>query len=152
MIEIELDNRSGAAADEDGHAALARAVLAAEGVHEGELGIHFVGPEESRDLKLEHLGIDEATDVLSFPMDGLDELPEGEPRALGDLVICPQVVGEAWREPLIHGLLHLLGHDHGDAMEERERAHVAVFGGDEGKARPEPPALPPRAPGGGPGA
>ena len=51
-------------------------------------------------LKREHLGIDEATDVLSFPIDGRDELPEGVPRALGDVVLCPQVVGEEWRWPL----------------------------------------------------
>ncbi len=127
MIEVEVENRSGAEVDEDGHVALARAVLAAEGVEEGELGIHFVGPEESRELKSEHLGIDEATDVLSFPMDGLDELPEGEPRALGDLVICPHVVGDAWREPLVHGILHLLGHDHGAEMEERERVHRGLW-------------------------
>lgn len=127
MIEVEVENRSGAAVDEAGHVALARAVLAAEGVEEGELGIHFVGPEESRALKAEHLGIDEATDVLSFPMDGLDELPEGEPRALGDLVICPHVVGDAWREPLVHGILHLLGHDHGPEMEERERVHRGLW-------------------------
>jgi ssRNA-specific RNase YbeY (16S rRNA maturation enzyme) len=36
-------------------------------------------------------------------------------------VLCPQVVGERWREPLVHGLLHLLGYDHGPEMEERER-------------------------------
>ena len=123
MIEVEVDNRSGVAVDEAGHVALACAVLEREGVSDGELGIQFVGPEESRALKQEHLGIDEATDVLSFPLDGLDELPEGEPRALGDLVICPHVVGDAWQEPLIHGVLHLLGHDHGAEMEARERAH-----------------------------
>jgi probable rRNA maturation factor len=78
-----------------------------------------------RSLKREHLGIDEATDVLSFPLDGRDELPAGEPRALGDVVLCPEVVGEAWREPLVHGLLHLLGYDHGDEMAGRERAHAA---------------------------
>ena len=74
-----------------------------------------------RELKREHLGIDEATDVLSFPIDGRDELPEGVPRALGDVVLCPQVVGDEWRWPLAHGLLHLLGYDHGDEM-ERARA------------------------------
>ena len=79
-------------------------------------------PEESRALKQEHLGIDEATDVLSFPLDGREELPAGLPRALGDLVICPQVVGDAWQQPLVHGLLHLLGYEHGEEMEEREQA------------------------------
>ena len=127
VIEVEVENRSGVAADEAGHVELARRVLADEGIDEGELGIQFVGPEESRALKKEHLDIDEATDVLSFPMDGRDELPEGEPRALGDLVICPQVVGDAWREPLVHGILHLLGHDHGPEMEERERVHRALW-------------------------
>ena len=42
------------------------------------------------------------------------------PRALGDVVLCPQVVGEDWRAPLTHGLLHLLGYDHGEEMERRE--------------------------------
>ena len=50
------------------------------------------------------------------------ELPEGVPRQLGDAVLCPQVVGDAWREPLVHGLLHLLGYDHGDEMDAREVA------------------------------
>jgi probable rRNA maturation factor len=100
---------------------LACAVLRAEGIDDGELGLAFVGPDEMRALKLEHLGIDEATDVLSFPIDGRDELPEGLPRALGDIVLCPQVVGDAWRAPLTHGLLHLLGYDHGEAMDQREQ-------------------------------
>jgi probable rRNA maturation factor len=120
MVAVEVENRSGAEVDEAAAIALARHVLAAEGVEEGELGLAFVPPEESRALKSRHLGIDEATDVLSFPLDGRDELPAGLPRALGDLVICPQVVGEAWRAPLVHGLLHLLGYEHGAAMEARE--------------------------------
>ena len=78
-----------------------------------------------RTLKRDHLGIDEATDVLSFPIDGREQLPEGMPRALGDVVLCPQVVGEQWRGPLTHGLLHLLGYDHGEAMERRERELAA---------------------------
>ena len=122
MVAVEVENRSGSEVDEAAAVELARRVLAAEGVDEGELGLTFVPPEESRALKQEHLGIDEATDVLSFPLDGRDELPDGLPRALGDLVICPQVVGEAWRQPLVHGLLHLLGYDHGPEMVAREKA------------------------------
>ena len=121
MVTIELANRSGVDVEEDAAIELARSVLAAEGIDDGELGLTFVPPDESRALKQEHLGIDEATDVLSFPLDGRDELPAGLPRALGDLVICPQVVGDAWRQPLVHGLLHLLGYDHGRAMQLRER-------------------------------
>ena len=76
-----------------------------------------------RSLKREHLGIDEPTDVLSFPLDGREPLPQGVPRALGDVVLCPQVVGSGWRRPLAHGLLHLLGYEHGFDMEEREIAY-----------------------------
>jgi probable rRNA maturation factor len=119
-VEVEVENRSGAEVDEAAAIALAQHVLATEGIEDGELGLAFVPPEESRALKRAHLGIDEATDVLSFPLDGRERLPDGLPRALGDLVICPQVVGEAWRRPLVHGLLHLLGYEHGVEMEARE--------------------------------
>ena len=122
MLAVEVENRSGAEVDEEGAVALARRVLAAEDIEAGELGLAFVGEDEMRALKREHLGIDEATDVLSFPIDGRDEVPAGVPRALGDVVLCPQVVGDAWRAPLVHGLLHLLGYDHGTEMEAREAA------------------------------
>ena len=125
MVTIEVENRSGAEVDEAAAVALARLGLVAEGVDDGELGLAFAGPEEMRALKRDHLGIDEATDVLSFPIDGRDELPPGVPRQLGDAVLCPQVVGEAWQAPLVHGLLHLLGYDHGDAMEARETELVS---------------------------
>ncbi len=122
MIAVEVTNRSGAPVDEAAAVEVARAVLASEGIAEGELGLAFVAPEEIRALKREHLGIDEATDVLSFPIDGKEDLPEGVPRALGDILLCPQVVGESWRQPLVHGLLHLLGYEHGDEMSHREEA------------------------------
>ena len=125
MIDVSVDNRSGATVDEAGAVGLARHVLAAEGIVEGELGIAFVGADEMRGLKREHLGIDESTDVLSFPIDGREELPDGMPRALGDVVLCPDVVGEEWRWPLAHGLLHLLGYDHGDLMSAREEELLA---------------------------
>jgi probable rRNA maturation factor len=120
LIEIEVENRSGMDVDETGAVEVARRVLAAEGIDSGELGLVFVGPEESRGLKLEHLGIDEATDALAFPIDARDPLPDGLPRQLGDVVVCPQVVGDAWRTPLVHAVLHLVGYDHGAAMSARE--------------------------------
>ena len=126
MVEIEIENRSGAAVDEQAAASLARKVLEAEGVVEGELGLSFVGGEEIRALKREHLAIDEVTDVLSFPIDGLGDLPAGLPRQLGDVVICPEVVGAEWRKPLVHGLLHLLGYEHGPEMEERENRYEST--------------------------
>jgi probable rRNA maturation factor len=125
MISVEVSNRSGAEVDEAGAVELAGRVLRAEGIEAGELGIAFVDRDEMRGLKRDHLGVDEPTDVLSFPIDGRDELPEGVPRALGDGVLCPQVVGDEWRWPLAHGLLHLLGYDHGDEMSAREEELLA---------------------------
>jgi probable rRNA maturation factor len=125
MISVEVSNRSGVEIDERAAVELAGRVLRAEGVADGELGITFVGEDEMRALKREHLELDEVTDVLSFPIDGREQLPEGVPRALGDVVICPQVVGDDWRWPLAHGVLHVLGYDHGKEMEEREEAHLA---------------------------
>jgi len=124
VIEIELVNRSGAEVDESAAVELARSVLAGEGVGAGELGLAFVGPDESRALKREHLGVDEATDALAFPIDGLGALADGMPRQLGDVVVCPAVVGEQWRGPLVHALLHLVGYDHGPEMEAREAVYA----------------------------
>jgi len=123
VIEVEVQNRSGVDVDEAGAADLTRQVLVSEGVDSGEVGLLFVGPEESRALKQEHLGVDEATDALAFPLDALDELPAGLPRQLGDVVVCPQVVGAEWRAPLVHAVLHLVGYDHGPDMAAREALH-----------------------------
>ena len=126
MVTVEVANRSGVEVDESGATALARRVLAEEGVDDGELGLAFVGPDEMRALKREHLGIDEATDVLSFPIDGRALLPEGVPRQLGDLVVCPAVAsaeGTPIATLLVHGVLHLVGYDHetdGGAMLVRQ--------------------------------
>ncbi len=121
MVAVEVANRSGLEVEEDAAVALTRSVLVGEGIEEGELGLHFVRPDEMRKLKREHLGIDEVTDVLSFPIDAREPVTDGLPRQLGDAVLCPEVVGENWRRPLVHGLLHLLGYDHGAAMEQREQ-------------------------------
>jgi probable rRNA maturation factor len=88
----------------------ARAALAAVGV-DGDLhmAIAFVGPAEIHRLNLEHRAIDRPTDVLSFPVDAVG--PAAGPRELGDVVICPEHT-EDMEEAVVHGVLHLCGHDH----------------------------------------
>jgi probable rRNA maturation factor len=120
-IAIEIDNRSSFGGGEHAMREVCLRVLAAEGVDSCDLGVALVGREEIRALKRAHLGIDQETDVLSFPLDAKEPLPPGVPRQLGDVVLCPELVGTAWKAPLVHGLLHLLGYDHGRAMEEREQ-------------------------------
>ena len=124
MVEIEVVNRSGAELDVSAAEELIRRVLRDEGIEEGDLGLQLVSPDEIRALKREHLGVDEETDALAFPIDALDRLPDGVPRQLGDIVVCPQLVGDAWRAPVVHAVLHLVGYDHGDEMEARERSHA----------------------------
>jgi probable rRNA maturation factor len=98
-------------------------VLDAEHAGDAEAAVILVEPETIRDLNREHRGIDDVTDVLAFPIDELEELPDGVPRLLGDVVICLATVREQaaalghppGRELAIlatHGTLHLLGYDH----------------------------------------
>ncbi|HZB36308.1 MAG TPA: rRNA maturation RNase YbeY [Gaiellaceae bacterium] len=122
MIDVEVANRSGLAVDEQEAVELVRRILAQEGIADGEVGLAFVAADEARRLKREHLGVDETPDVLAFPIDAREELPDGVPRQLGDVVLCPDVTGEDWDEALVHGVLHLLGYDHGAEMDEREAA------------------------------
>jgi len=101
--------------------AIVRAVLASEGVAEPyDVGIRLVADDEIRSLNREHRGEDVVTDVLSFPIDGVEELPPGMDRQLGDVVISPAQAarqatggtGAELRTLLVHGLLHLLEYDH----------------------------------------
>jgi probable rRNA maturation factor len=85
--------------------------LASAGVSDGHLAIEIVDAGRIAQLNEEHRGHVGPTDVLSFPIDGDDELAPGEARELGDVVICPahtQDLGEA----VVHGVLHLIGMDH----------------------------------------
>jgi probable rRNA maturation factor len=87
------------------------AALAAAGVEDGHLGLEIVGEERIRELNREHRNEDEATDVLSFPLDGAG--PVAGPRELGDVVICPERCDDmTLAEAAVHGVLHLCGYDH----------------------------------------
>src|SRR5918911_4138443 len=122
MVNVDVVNRSGIAFDADPAVALAREVLSAEGIEDGDLGLLLVAPDEIRELKREHLGVDEPTDALAFPIDRRELLPRGIPRQLGDVVMCPEVVGKEWRGPLVHPVLPLICYEHGEPIETRERA------------------------------
>jgi probable rRNA maturation factor len=115
MVEVEIENHSGWRVDEPAVAAAVRSALAAEGVQSGEVGVAFVDERRIAELNTEHRGKPSATDVLSFPIDGRALLPEGIPRQLGDLVVCPAVAsaeGTPIATLLVHGALHLVGYDH----------------------------------------
>jgi probable rRNA maturation factor len=90
---------------------LCAAAAASRGVHDAHVAIEFAGADAIAALNGEHRGKAKPTDVLSFPIDGLDELGAGVARELGDIVICPEHT-EDLREAIVHGMLHLLAMDH----------------------------------------
>jgi probable rRNA maturation factor len=118
----------GVTVDVERWATLARAALDASGAH-GELTLTFVDRAEIAALNAEHLGKDGPTDVLSFPLDADDETPQpGVPVLLGDVVVCPAVAADQASAHagtvddevallVVHGVLHVLGHDHADPAE-----------------------------------
>jgi probable rRNA maturation factor len=126
---VEVGNATRVGIDEEAVAALVDRVLEAEGVCDAELGVEFVGERRIRHLNRDHRGKDEVTDVLSFALEDAGEEPDdvadadGPPRLLGDIVICArQALRQARADGLpgsfelavllVHGTLHLLGHDH----------------------------------------
>lgn len=121
---ILVDDRQDADVDLHGLVALAHACLVGEGAADSELSVSFVTEDEMADLHLRYLDEKGPTDVLSFPQDEDDSLG---PRLLGDVVIAPSVAARnnpddpsaEVRLLLVHGILHLLGHDHD---EEADRA------------------------------
>lgn len=136
---IVADEQTERAVDADRWAALAAAVLRAEG-RSGELTLTFVGRDEIAALNSEYLGKDGPTDVLSFPLDDDPGTVAAGPILLGDVVICPAVAAEAAsghagtvEDELalltVHGVLHVLGHDHAEdgeriEMQAAELAHL----------------------------
>jgi probable rRNA maturation factor len=103
----------------------AAAALRAAGVDEGHLSVELVGRRRIRELNREHRGLDEPTDVLSFPIDGAGRALG--PRELGDVTICPELTDDV-AEATVHGVLHLCGFDHevdGGEMLELQAAAIS---------------------------
>jgi probable rRNA maturation factor len=123
---VLISNRQPAPIDEDGLIALARDTLLGEGVGAAELSVSFVEEAEMADLHVRFMDEEGSTDVLSFPLDDVDERGV---RLLGDVVIAPAVAARnhpddpeaELRLLLVHGILHVLGYDH---EEEAERAEM----------------------------
>jgi probable rRNA maturation factor len=101
----------------------AEAALRAAGVDTGHLSVELVGEDRIRELNRAHRGLDESTDVLSFPIDEDGSVPG--PRELGDVVICPEQTVDL-AEATVHGVLHLCGYDHenddGEMLELQDAA------------------------------
>ena len=122
---VLFSNRQATAVDESALADLARATLAGEGLFDVELSVSFVDETEIEDLHVRYTDEPGPTDVLSFPLDDVDE---GGTRLLGDVVIAPAVAARnnpnapeaEIRLLLVHGILHLLGYDHEDDAEKAE--------------------------------
>jgi probable rRNA maturation factor len=104
----------------------------AVGVVDGHVAIELVDSERIAQLNAEHRGKQASTDVLSFPIDGVEALG-GAPRELGDIVICPEHTADL-REAIVHGALHLLGMDHevDDGEMLALQAELLVRARDEG--------------------
>lgn len=138
-VVVARDDQSTEPVDVDRWAELATAVLTAEG-EAGELNLLFVDESAMAVLNQEHMGQEGPTDVLSFPIDGPGAGPDG---LLGDVVVCPAVARRnaadhagSYADELallvVHGVLHVLGHDHAEddeaaVMRAAEVAHLARF-------------------------
>ena len=132
VVVVGADEQSEVDIDVDRWCRLATATLRDAG-RTGELTLTFVDRAEIAELNEQHLGEAGQTDVLSFPLDAASSatLADGVPVLLGDVVICPAVARD--QAPahagtlddelallVVHGVLHVLGHDHATEGETHE--------------------------------
>jgi probable rRNA maturation factor len=110
QIEVEVLGSAADAPSEEEIRRLCEVAASSAAIDSGHLAIEFVGSERIAELNARYRGKPAPTDVLSFPIDELDQ-QEGVERELGDVVICPEHTADL-REAIVHGVLHLLGMDH----------------------------------------
>ncbi len=133
---VLISNRQGRPLDEEGLRSLARDTMRGEGIERAELSVSFVEQDEIAGLHERFMDEPGPTDVLSFPLDDVDE---NDVRLLGDVVVAPaEAALNNPTEPeaelrllLVHGILHLLGYDHEDdgartRMWERQERYSGV--------------------------
>src|SRR3954471_2344308 len=136
-MSIEVNNETGYDCDEHELVRISRYVLDELRVHpQAELSIVLVDEAAMEQLHLQWMDLPGPTDVMSFPMDELRPGKEDEEPSqglLGDIVLCPEVAKRQGEEAptkhsmdeelqllTVHGVLHLLGYDHGEADEKAE--------------------------------
>ena len=135
-LRILISNRQERPVDEEGLRALARDTMRGEGIERAELSVSFVEQDEITGLHERFMDEPGPTDVLSFPLDDVDE--DGV-RLLGDVVVAPTEAARnnptdpasELRLLLVHGILHLLGYDHEEdgartRMWERQERYSGV--------------------------
>jgi len=136
-MTIEVSNESGIDISETELISVARFVIARMDVNPAaELSMLLLDTAAMADLHMRWMDLPGPTDVMSFPMDGLEpggrpDSPEPGPSMLGDIVLCPEFaakqaesaghsLGQELALLTVHGVLHLLGYDHAEPDEEKE--------------------------------
>ncbi|MEY3008844.1 MAG: rRNA maturation RNase YbeY [Candidatus Nanopelagicaceae bacterium] len=131
-MNIELTNLATIPCDEGRIKDVALYSLNRLGIHpDSELSISLVDETEMSSLNAQWMDENDATDVLSFPMDEMKPNSAAQgPGVIGDIVLCPSYAetqarqaGHSLQEELelltVHGVLHLLGYDHRESEEQR---------------------------------
>ena len=144
-VDVQIvSNAAGIPSADDIGQWVKRAVSTVAADSDAEVSVRIVDEDEMQTLNREYRDQDKPTNVLSFPTGDVDGMPPGVTSPLGDIVVCATVVAreaeeqgktldEHWSHMLVHGALHLLGHDHltesqADAMESLEREILAGLG------------------------
>jgi probable rRNA maturation factor len=143
LAVVAVDEQADITVDLDRWQRLATLALRESGVEHGELNLLFIDEAAMTELNREHMGVDRPTDVLSFPLDGATGSDGIGEVLIGDVVVCPAYAerqaaahaGDRGHDGstadelallIVHGVLHVLGHDHAETaetvvMQEREQ-------------------------------
>ena len=131
-VVVAVDEQAAVEIDLERWASLATAAFVDRGIAAGECNLLFVDEASIQELNAEHREKDKPTDVLSFPLDGAEASHPDD--LIGDIVVCPTVAARNAPDHegqdhhrgtlddelallVVHGVLHLLGHDHEDDAE-----------------------------------
>jgi probable rRNA maturation factor len=128
---LRIVTRAGVRVDRRGVRRIVRAILSDHGHERSDVTVVFTGDEETHVLNLEYRGVDRPTDVLAFQVRSPDDPPPEMETLLGDVVISAEraaVQARRFRRTFdreilkltAHGVLHLLGYDHGRKAERVE--------------------------------